>query len=562
MVPPSSALPQGSPQAGSILGGRYEVVRPLGSGGMGTVVLARDVHHTPGVGGPSERWVAIKAAGGAGTRAYLKKEAAMLERLHHPNLPAVEATVEEDGRLFVVMEYVPGTSLDARVREHGAFPVEQVADWMSVVLDVLRYLHRPSGVGDPRPERDVAPPSDPNATRRRGDAEAESSTATPRQPYVHCDIKPANLVLADEGGLFVVDLGIARSHDPALSVVAPSSAGQGTVGFAAPELVLGPASGATAVPQSDLYSVGMTALVLAVGPAADPTELSAVKRSRGRSSAGGDPLDRVLDGSDLPVWFREWIRTATALEVEARFANAEEMLRALQSGRYGGGLEARRAWRKPVWAGAALISAVLVTMAVLWLPETGGGETAVEQSEPQSPDPLLAQAADTVTADTLTAVTPTELDRLEPRPPAPLDERLGAGEDAPGTPDRQPPPETPPASRVEAPAQTSPAPAPPTASVVRVAVSTNQSGVPLMLDGASSRGAAEFTVGTQRRIDAPEGWDLASVTVYENGRARVISAPPDGGVVLDVRPGIERVEVEVVEDASELDFSIQAPAPK
>ena len=100
LLPHSPVVPQAKVPVvsrGVLLGGRYEVIRQIGKGGMGSVFLARDLTHNMAPGHPGvdreadwgERLIAIKIAGPGLGRAFLDKEAEVLRRLHHPHLPRV-----------------------------------------------------------------------------------------------------------------------------------------------------------------------------------------------------------------------------------------------------------------------------------------------------------------------------------------------------------------------------------------------------------------------------------------------------------------------------------------
>lgn len=311
---------------GAVLHDKYEVIRPLGEGGMGSVLLARDLDHRPGDGGPGDRLVAIKVAD-AGARAHLKKEALLLESLRHPHLPRVEATFRERGRRCVAMEYIEGDSLEARLREDGPVSVETAWEWLRDVLRVLEYLHDP-----PRP---------------RGEGRGGR-----RGPYVHRDIKPANVLIQREGGLYVVDLGIAQTGTAGLSALAPSREGRGTLEYAAPEVW----AGERAVPQSDLYSTGMLAFALLTGEPMGP--FASIERDRGLDRTGLDPFARALAAAPLDASVRDWIRTATALEISDRYETAAAMSRALDEavfGRHRPSSSPASWWRRWVasWRGGA-----------------------------------------------------------------------------------------------------------------------------------------------------------------------------------------------------------------
>jgi serine/threonine-protein kinase len=194
---------------GEVLAGRYSLVGPLGSGGMGEVWQARD--ETLG------RAVAVKvlaaSAGDAGAAERFEREARAAARLTAPGIAAVyDFGQASDGRLFLVMELVRGHSLAAEFRGQGPLA--------------------PAGVAE------------------LGAQAARALAAAHARGVVHRDIKPANLLLTEDGGLKVVDFGIAKVLDE--TTAAATSMGMGTPSYISPEQALGQPVG----PAADLYALG------------------------------------------------------------------------------------------------------------------------------------------------------------------------------------------------------------------------------------------------------------------------------------------------------------------
>ena len=156
------------------LTGRYDVERELGAGGMGQVLLGRDV--------ALDRPVAIKViapdlASSPGSRQRFLREARTVARLRHPNIVAVYAAGEADNLLYFVMEYVEGESL-------------------------RQMLEREGRVEGPRVERAAALLAD--LARALGYAHA--------QGVIHRDVKPENVLLdAATGRAMLTDFGVARA---------------------------------------------------------------------------------------------------------------------------------------------------------------------------------------------------------------------------------------------------------------------------------------------------------------------------------------------------------------
>src|SRR5215207_4897056 len=195
----------------TVLDNRYDVVRPLGSGGMGEVYLARD--RVLG------RDVALKVlrkqyAGDDEFAERFKREAMSAASLSHPNIIQVYDRGEtEEGASYIAMEYVPGGTLKERISREGPLEAADAARLGAQVAEALGAAHD------------------------RG--------------MVHRDIKPQNVLLAARGGAKVADFGIARAGSSA--TISRTGAVMGTAGYMSPEQALGK----PATPKSDLYSLGV-----------------------------------------------------------------------------------------------------------------------------------------------------------------------------------------------------------------------------------------------------------------------------------------------------------------
>src|SRR5215218_2089960 len=195
----------------TVLDNRYDVVRPLGSGGMGEVFLARD--RVLG------RDVALKVlrtqyAGDSEFAERFKREARSAASLSHPNIVQVYDRGEtEDGSSYIAMEYVPGGTLKERISKDGPLGAAEAATLGAKVAEALGAAHD------------------------RG--------------MVHRDIKPQNVLLTDKGDAKVADFGIARAASSA--TISRTGSVMGTAGYMSPEQALGK----PATSKSDLYSLGV-----------------------------------------------------------------------------------------------------------------------------------------------------------------------------------------------------------------------------------------------------------------------------------------------------------------
>lgn len=198
-----------------MLAGRYRLAELLGQGGMGAVWRAHDAE--------LDREVAVKElrlpdgldrAQRASWIARLDREARAAARLTHPGIITVHDRITgEDGRPWIVMEFVRGRSLDDLLKAEGPLPARRVAELGLQVLDALRATHR-AGI-------------------------------------THRDIKPAN-VLLDGDRAILTDFGVAAVEGDV--TLTRSGALLGTPAFMSPEQVRGEA----ATPASDLWSLGAT----------------------------------------------------------------------------------------------------------------------------------------------------------------------------------------------------------------------------------------------------------------------------------------------------------------
>ena len=198
---------------GSVVDNRYDIVRPLGSGGMGEVYLARD--RTLG------RDVALKIlrsqfAGDRESAERFKREALSAARLSHPSIVQVyDRGDTEDGSSYIAMEYVPGGTLKERITGEGPLDARLAASYGYQVAEALGAAHA--------------------------------------KGIVHRDIKPQNVLITAPGQAKVADFGIARAASAAGDSHTQTGTVMGTAGYMSPEQALG----RPATPKSDLYSLGV-----------------------------------------------------------------------------------------------------------------------------------------------------------------------------------------------------------------------------------------------------------------------------------------------------------------
>jgi outer membrane protein assembly factor BamB/tRNA A-37 threonylcarbamoyl transferase component Bud32 len=203
---------------GSVLQNRYVIDGILGIGGMSVVYRGRDSRFKDVV-----RYCAIKemyqTAPDSQTRMlklrHFEREAGLLATLNHPSIPKVYDFFEENSRVYLVQELVPGQDMESILEEtNGPMDEKRVISWAIQICDVLSYLH------NHKPE-----------------------------PIVFRDMKPSNVLVTPDERIVLIDFGIARLLDPTQR----KGTMIGTEGYAPPEQYRG-----TADPQGDIYALGAT----------------------------------------------------------------------------------------------------------------------------------------------------------------------------------------------------------------------------------------------------------------------------------------------------------------
>lgn len=257
-----------------MIGGRYRLLTVIGRGGMSTVYLALDtvlnkqwaakeIRH---VEDPAEREVIVQG---------IVTEANMIKRFDHPAIPRIVDIVDDEGTLYVIMDYIEGRTLEDIVATSGPQAEDAVVDWALQLCDALGYLHR----------------------------------RTP--PVIYRDMKPSNVMLKPNGLVELIDFGIAREmrdDDPAATAAHGDTVQLGTRGFAPPEQYGGDGQTDT---RSDVYALGATMYALLTGknPAEPPYTILPVRQVVPELSPGierivaratqPDPADRYADCAEM-----------------------------------------------------------------------------------------------------------------------------------------------------------------------------------------------------------------------------------------------------------------------
>lgn len=240
---------------GTILEGKYEILKEIGRGGMSYVYLATDTRL-------NKQWAVKEVKKNANNQQNqlvvqsLITEANLMKKLNHPSFPRIVDIIESQNTLYVVMDFVEGESLENVIKLSGRQSEDDVISWAIKMCDALEYLH------------------------------------TRKPPIVHRDIKPANIILQPEpqNAIKVLDLGIAKE------LVEDNTAGTkciGTPGYASPEQSV---PGMVLDGRSDIYSLGATMHHLLTGM--DPRRNVGFKKLRlvtGRVSEKTEGLEAIIE---------------------------------------------------------------------------------------------------------------------------------------------------------------------------------------------------------------------------------------------------------------------------
>jgi WD40 repeat protein len=269
--------------------GPYEVVAPIGAGGMGEVYRAKDTR--------LNRDVAIKVlptafADNPDRRARFEREAQAVAALSHPNVIAIFDTGAHDGHLYVVMELLAGGTLRERLNS-GPLSVRKAVD---VAVQIARGLGAAHGQG-----------------------------------LVHRDLKPENIFLTDDGQVKILDFGLARQtssvvHSGATETMAATDPGtvMGTVGYMAPEQVRGHAVDARA----DLFAFGAVLYEMVYGQRAFQRDTAADTMT---AILTHDPPDVAGSRPDLSPALDRIIRHCLEKNANERFQSARDVAFALEA---------------------------------------------------------------------------------------------------------------------------------------------------------------------------------------------------------------------------------------
>lgn len=299
--------------------GEFEIGRLLGQGGFAAVFLARDLM--------LGREVAIKvldptlALSGEHSDRFLN-EARLVAALEHPHIVPVYKVEQKGGLLYIVMRFIPGTSLAGLLTRDGRVPPARAASLAREVADALDYAHR--------------------------------------HKVIHRDIKPDNILLDASGHAVVTDFGIARAAQAAR--LTQEGMVVGTPAYMSPEQ----ASGEEVDGRSDVYALGSVLYEMLAGrpPFGGRTAAQVLAKHLSQK-----PPDLESAAPDTPAALAGIVETALAKDPQDRFPTAAAMAEALGVAATPVGLETsaarrrRRVGRRLRWAGGLMLVVLLLVIA-------------------------------------------------------------------------------------------------------------------------------------------------------------------------------------------------------
>ncbi len=260
---------------GQLINDRYEIIRSIGEGGMANVYLAQDTI--------LDRQVAVKILRGdlAEDEKFVRRfqrEAISASSLNDPNIVEVYDVGEDDGKYFIVMEYVQGPTLKQLIKKRGSLTLPEAQDIMLQLTSAVAHAHE--------------------------------------SYIIHRDIKPQNVVILEDGRVKIMDFGIAVALNA--GELTQTNSVMGTVYYIPPEQ----ANGGAATVKSDIYSLGILMYELVTGHVPfkgdSPVEV-AIKHMN-------EPLPSICEyDPEMPQSIENIILRASAKNPKNRYDTAQEM---------------------------------------------------------------------------------------------------------------------------------------------------------------------------------------------------------------------------------------------
>ncbi len=355
--------------------GKFELEKLLGRGGMGLVYKAHDEELDRPV---ALKIIAPEIAENATSLERLKSEAKASARLNHQNIVAVYAFESTGPWPYIVLEYVEGEDLGERLRRKGFLSEEEA-------LDVVRSA-------------------------------AEGLAYAAEKNIVHRDIKPSNLFRTKDGGIKVMDFGLAKRLDVDLNLTNSGSV-IGTPNYMAPEQALGKGVDA----RSDIYSMGCTLFTLLTGrrPFESTTPFDVLMKHVNeplpipdslKEQAGGavGALIEKMTSKDPGNRHQSWGELIEAIDRTLRYLKGEEFTPAtvVPTGSISVKSTKRRGIPIFIAVVAFMVIGVLISIALM----RNGSRTSSSTSIATSTSESTVSSQETVKADQTVVISPPKTD--------------------------------------------------------------------------------------------------------------------------------------------------------
>lgn len=276
----------------TLLKERYRILHKIGGGGFGNVYEAIDEVFGCSVAIKETR---AEVASQDRLRRAFEREAKLLRNLKHDSLPRVTDYFFQDAAQFLVMDLIEGEDLTSllkkRLHQHqGPFTCQELLPWADKILDALEYLH------------------------------------SRLEPIIHRDIKPSNIKLADDGGIYLLDFGLAKGVAGQMSTLIEGQTMSSVLGFTLEYAPLEQLQDTGTEPQSDIYAFGATLYHLLTGH----LPVAATRRDEAMQRGQGDLLRPAHEMNPaIPLAVSQVISHALAVRWWDRIGSAREMRDAL-----------------------------------------------------------------------------------------------------------------------------------------------------------------------------------------------------------------------------------------
>lgn len=263
-------------EIGTVLDGKYEILKKIGQGGMSVVYLAIDNRL-------KKQWAVKELRSNVeeveSVLHSIENEANILKRIDHPAIPRIVDILKENGVIYVVMDYVEGRTLAEIVEVEGAQEQNTVIEWGIQLADALKYLH------------------------------------SMNPPIIYRDMKPSNVMLKPDGSVKLIDFGTAKEFKAEKTA---DTTALGTRGYAAPEQ-FGDSTGKgkyNTDEKTDIYSLGATLYHMVTGknPSDPPYEILPIREWNPNLSQGLEVI----------------IKKCTEPNPENRYKNCAELIYAFE----------------------------------------------------------------------------------------------------------------------------------------------------------------------------------------------------------------------------------------